>query len=58
MTNAQAIASGAKRVEETDHMQAGLETPGDLSAGNHNIVGHVDGDDLTAGQSDTRLGVL
>lgn len=51
MTNEQEIASGAKRVEETEHMQANLETPGDLSAGDHNIA-----QNLTAGQSDTKLG--
>lgn len=56
MSNEQAIASGAKHVEETEHMQAGLETPGDLAAGNHNMVGHVDAGHLTAGQTDTPLG--
>lgn len=51
MTNEQEIASGAKRVEEKDHMQAGLETPGDLAVGDRDIAEH-----LTAGQSDTKLG--
>ncbi len=56
MTNEQNIASGAKHVEETDHMQASLETPADLAVGDQNIVGHVDAEHLTAGQSDTPLG--
>ncbi len=56
MTMKQDIASGAKRVEETEHMQAGLETPADLATGNHNMVSHVDAEHLTAGQSDTTLG--
>lgn len=51
MTNEQEIASGAKRVEETEHMQANLETPGDLAIGERNIAEH-----LTAGKSDTKLG--
>ena len=56
MTSKQDIESGAKHVEETEHMQAGLETPGDLAAGDSNMVSHVDGEHLTAGQSDTMLG--
>ena len=58
MTMKQDIASGAKRVEETEHMQASLETPGDVAIGNNNIVGHVDAQHLTAGQSDTVLGTV
>ncbi len=56
MTTKQDIASGAKHVEEVDHMEAGLETPGDLAAGDSNLVSHVDAEHLTAGQSDTMLG--
>ena len=51
MTTKQDIASGAKRVEELDHMQAGLETPSDLSAGERPVQ-----DSLTAGKSNTLLG--
>lgn len=56
MTTKQDIASGARRVEETEHMAAGLETPGDLAARDLNMVSHVDAEKLTAGPSDTPLG--
>lgn len=51
MTMKQELASGAKRVEELEHMQGGLETPADLSTDDNNIA-----EELTAGQSDTQLG--
>ncbi len=53
MTTKQDLASGAKRVEELDHLQSGLETPGDLATGDRHLE-----DNLTAGQSDTPLGAV
>lgn len=51
MTNLEDITSGAKRVEELDHLKSSLETPGDLAVGDRGTE-----DNLTVGRSDTMLG--
>lgn len=51
MTNLEDITSGAKRVEDLDHLKSSLETPGDLAVGDRGTE-----DNLTVGRSDTMLG--